>query len=400
MRIYLTLINCFRNITVVAALLVVQSTVVMAHTSKHDGQNPSGDLSQSQELADSTRLALEIFNAAVDVTEQNNAIFPVLMKNGFESEYKALKDSITTQVTLHGMSADEAVGRYIFWFFRYFDRHNQCNSEYFYKEKTNMKNLGLVNYFEIMAPYEPQPIGCKVDDNTYLLRLPSCSGENPTFKWLQEKKEEFLKSKCEYLILDLRGNMGGSDEYSLLFTEMMCDCSAIHDEQFMHMNSPTNTKVLMEGLKENPDTTIERVLKEAASTPAGTLINWSTTAKGSGNYTPMVRKGAIIIDNFCASSGESPIRMVRNYSKSHAIVYGREHTLGADKSGNCNFIKLPNSEIEICYPMTVDMELEQTCKKKKTGHAPDVIIPLPYPEKLTDNIDNWVLWVAEDMKKR
>ena len=33
------------------------------------------------------------------------------------------------------------------------------------------------------------------------------------------------------------------------------------------------------------------------------------------------------------------------------------------------------------------------------GIAPDVIIPLPMERKLTDNIDEWVLWVAEDMKK-
>ena len=32
------------------------------------------------------------------------------------------------------------------------------------------------------------------------------------------------------------------------------------------------------------------------------------------------------------------------------------------------------------------------------GIAPDVRIPLPLPEVLTDNVDTWTLWVAEDMK--
>ena len=32
------------------------------------------------------------------------------------------------------------------------------------------------------------------------------------------------------------------------------------------------------------------------------------------------------------------------------------------------------------------------------GIAPDVRIPLPLPEVLTDNVDAWTLWVAEDMK--
>ena len=36
----------------------------------------------------------------------------------------------------------------------------------------------------------------------------------------------------------------------------------------------------------------------------------------------------------------------------------------------------------------------------KTGIAPDVRMDIPYPTKLTDNVDEWVLWVAEDLKKK
>lgn len=34
------------------------------------------------------------------------------------------------------------------------------------------------------------------------------------------------------------------------------------------------------------------------------------------------------------------------------------------------------------------------------GIAPDVRIPLPLPQTLTDNVDTWVRWVAEDMKTK
>ena len=50
--------------------------------------------------------------------------------------------------------------------------------------------------------------------------------------------------------------------------------------------------------------------------------------------------------------------------------------------------------------MTVDTAFEQACKEKSPGHKPDVIIPLPYPKQLTDNIDSWVLWVAKQLKKK
>ena len=34
----------------------------------------------------------------------------------------------------------------------------------------------------------------------------------------------------------------------------------------------------------------------------------------------------------------------------------------------------------------------------ETGIAPDVRITLPLPKKLTDNVDEWILWVASEMK--
>ena len=92
--------------------------------------------------------------------------------------------------------------------------------------------------------------------------------------------------------------------------------------------------------------------------------------------------------------------MVRNFSLSHAKVYGRERTMGCEQTGNCNSIRLPHTNIYLTYPMTVDEEFEKTCLERKPGYKPDVIIPLPYPKQLTDNIDEWVLWVAKKMKKK
>lgn len=52
------------------------------------------------------------------------------------------------------------------------------------------------------------------------------------------------------------------------------------------------------------------------------------------------------------------------------------------------------------YATTVDSGFyEKNFSSEGFGIAPDVIIPLPMERKFTDNIDEWVLWVAEDMKK-
>ena len=268
------------------------------------------------------------------------------MRSGFEGEYQTMKDSLMSRLIRGEINADEAVGDYIFWFYKNFDRHTNCSSRRFME----LKSEAMVNYNKLIAQYAPAPVGCKVDNDTYLLRLPSSVGDLPTWEWTQKKAEEFKQSGCKYLILDLRGNKGGSDSFGDLFAKMMCDASAKNDEQVFYLNSTAN------------NTHLEK------------MCNW-------------------------ASAGESPVRFVRNYSKKHATVYGRERTNGCELSGNCNTIRLPHSNLSLTYPMTVDAAFEEACKEREPGHKPDVIIPLPYPEQLTDNIDPWVLWVAKKMKK-
>lgn len=344
---------------------------------------------------DSIRMAYETFDYAVEANEKNNAIFPVLMRNGFEEEYKEMKESLLSRLMSGEINVDEAVGRYVYWFYKDFDRHTNCSSETFSK----LRSETLINYRTLIPNYAPEPVGCKVDKDTYLLRLPSSKGDLPTWDWMLKKVEEFKQSGCQYLILDLRGNGGGGDAFGELFAEMMCDCSSLYEHQSFYMNSTENNKMLKKYCKAFRGTYMDRVLKEAESAEEGSYINWLSTPKGSGGYTPLVRQGAIIIDNYSASAGESPVSFVRTYSKSHAKVYGRDRSMGCEMSGNCNYFSLPNSNIMLQYPMTVTDEFEKACKDRNPGFKPDVIIPLPYPEQLTDNIDPWVLWVAKKMKK-
>lgn len=341
---------------------------------------------------DSIRLAFETFDYCVNINEQNNAIVPILMRAGFETEYKTLKESLLSRLMQGEITADEAVGSYVYWFYKYFDRHTHCSSNYFYQHQPE----GFVNYTKVIPQYAPEPVGCKVDKETYLLRLPSCTGDVPSWDWLKKKEAEFKQSGCKYLILDLRGNYGGADKYSLLFTEFMYDCNAMNDMQFLFLNGTENVR----DLKQYAADEMSEVIAEAENAEEGTLVNWSIIKKGTGEYTPLVRKGGIIIDNFCASAGESPVRWVRNNSKNHAIVFGRERTMGCELSGNCHTVRLPHSNISLTYPTCVDAAFEQACKDKQPGHKPDVIIPLPYPKQLTDNIDPWVLWVAKQLKKK
>ena len=141
----------------------------------------------------------------------------------------------------------------------------------------------------------------------------------------------------------------------------------------------------------------DSVYADALRSDEGSLITWRYWPKGTQKYEPLVRKAAIIVDNMSASAAESPIYFVRNHNGSRAKVYGKERTMGCEQSGNCNTVRLPHSNIFLTYPMTVYGTFEKACKGRNPGHKPDVIIPLPYSEQLTDNIDSWVLWVAKKM---
>ncbi|MBP5344935.1 MAG: hypothetical protein J6Y99_01850, partial [Bacteroidales bacterium] len=303
-------------------------------------------------------------------------------------------DSLFARLMRAEISVDEAVGRYVYWFYKDFDRHTNCNAASFRK----LQSETLVDYSKHIAKYAPEPVGCKVNDDTYLLRLPSCMGEVPTWDWLTAKAEEFKQSGCKNLILDLRGNGGGGDRYSLLFTSFMGSTGYSRDDYNFFRNSFENRRILKIWRENWNNAKNDSVYADALRNEEGSLITWRYWQKGTQKHEPLVRKGAIIIDNMSASAAETPVLFVRSHTGSRAKVYGKERTMGCDKTGNCNYIPLPHSNITLTYPMTVDDTFEPTCKERNPGHKPDVIIPLPYPEQLTDNIDSWVLWVAKKLK--
>ena len=346
---------------------------------------------------DSIRKAYETYNYAVDMNEKNNAIFPVLMKCGFEAEYKAMKNAYLEELMSGKKNIDEAVADYVFWFYKNFDRHTNCSTPTYTFRKLQQELHP--DYSKLIGNYAPEPVACLVDKETYLLRLPSCEGDVPTEEWVEKKAEEFLQSGCKYLILDLRGNGGGSDHISLIFTKFMCDSGNMNDEDYFYRVSTENDKRLAMVCETAPGDFFDRVLEESKTADDGSLINWISFRKG-GEMKPRVRKGAIIIDAYTASAAETPVRFAHNHSKTHAKVYGRDNTLGCEQTGNCHEVRLPHSHITMRYPTTVDDIFEHQCRLRNPGYKPDVIIPLPYPKQLTDNIDPWVLWVAKDLKKK
>lgn len=107
---------------------------------------------------------------------------------------------------------------------------------------------------------------------------------------------------------------------------------------------------------------------------------------------------ALIIDNTVASAGEQLTLILRAISK-RTTIYGRENTYGCLDISNFRSVNLPYSTITITIPTTVSHRLPDRGIDKE-GISPDVRLDIPYPTELTNNVDEWVLWIAQDLKQR
>ena len=111
-----------------------------------------------------------------------------------------------------------------------------------------------------------------------------------------------------------------------------------------------------------------------------------------------VDKAAIVIDKSTASSAESLVRFAKMYcDTTRTKVYGKENTWGAQHSGNIIGTPLPHSQIWVYYPTCISSLFLHDDSQGSSGLSPDVRIDLPYPQQLTDNCDEWILWIADQL---
>ena len=111
-----------------------------------------------------------------------------------------------------------------------------------------------------------------------------------------------------------------------------------------------------------------------------------------------VKKAAIIIDNVVASSGEAMVMEIKATSY-RTTVYGCDNTSGCLDFSNLSYFQFKHFNCYFGVPTSRRIGLPET-GIDDTGIAPDVRIPLPLPSKLTDNIDEWVIWVANQLETK
>ena len=345
----------------------------------------------SMDMPDSIRRNLEDYDYLVSFVEMNYAPFSAIMEKGHEQEYRTMKKQLRQQVIQGEADIEKAAIDYTLWFFSRFDRHIGVKTEAF----SMARNTFFPQDIEIIE-YAPKAVSCKVDSCTWLIRVPSCE---PNFEEQTNNAfQQFVESDCKNLIVDVRGNRGGGDSVWRKYFAALYDHPS-KSNIYWFRNTPENLHYWEDALEMYPTNEYYQWIIENCKTSKENFVKLSERNGNMGLHpTARIHRAAVLIDWNTASAAESLVGFVKKYSD-RAKVYGKGNTFGANQSGNINFWTLPNSKIEFYYATTIDSELYENEFSGTPGIAPDIIIPLPYATTLTDNIDEWVLWVAEDLKR-
>ena len=361
------------------ALLAIASTIVNAA------------------IPDSLKKDLEDYDYLVGFIENNYAPFDAIMQKGYKREYKSMKKQTRAQLCKGESNLEKATTDYAMWFYRQFDRHIGVDAMAFQMAwqlhineaviKTDSTVVEVPGTFE----YDPKPVSCKVDSLTWLIRVPTCSPE--LYEWTINALQQFDESDCENLIIDVRENDGGNDGVWNRYYDMLYDHP---NKPFVcwFRNTPEN--------RANWQSDNERMKNFIATCESSKkkFVKWVEKAGDTGRKsTTRIKKAAILVDIITGSAAERIAEFAQKYSN-RAKVYGIGNTFGSDLTGNCREGYLPNSQIDVHYATSVDSGFYEKDFSEGLGIVPDVIIPLPMARKLTDNIDEWVLWVAKDLKKK
>jgi orotate phosphoribosyltransferase len=339
-------------------------------------QTPAGD-------------AVSDFDYAVDVVERAYAGYPDKTA-GREAEYAALKGRLQSEIS-GDRDVYDAIAEYLGWFD---DSHLQTPGAEAYRAKSLRRDT---DYAGRMKRYDPQFMHCRVDEDTYLIRFPSCDLTDAEIAGVRAAVAAYRASGCENLVVDIRGNMGGSDNAYEPLLKLLYDHEGTEDAMEYRVSD-----IAIAHVREFAGNT-ERGRRKVARmerTPAGEFLEEGKTYRiRYDSVSPVPRRAALIVDGRVASSGEQLVLEVRASSR-RTTVYGQDNTLGCLDYSNCEILYFPRDTARwMIVPVTRSKRIPAGRGIDREGIAPDVRIPLPLPRTLTDNVDPWVEWVAGDLKK-
>ena len=307
------------------------------------------------------------------------------------AEYEQIKQEYRDSIAMGLMYGPQGVAEMCCYMQ---DFHLGCS----YRMWSNRFPMHWPTYKQDMKEYDPKPVAQKIDDETFLLRFPTCMGDDDYVKWTWNAVEQYRQSGCTHLIVDIRGNGGGADwQYTPILKLLYGQPGKTHGISLR--NSPDNRE---RWRQYDPDSEWIKALQDSAAAHADEPWfqigdEYNEIEDKADPRRPL--KAAVIIDRGVGSSGEQLLLDLRAVAPD-VKFYGRDNSLGCIDISNVVGVQLPHVPNSLHIPTTISRRvILGEGLIDGIGIEPDVRMDLPLPETLTDNIDEWVLWVAEVLKK-
>ena len=344
-----------------------------------------GTIVYGQTMNSETRFS-NLFDDIVSQVESHYSGFHDKVTSETKESYERFKSTLRSSY-LETYNSDCLV-LYLAWF----------NDKHLYAVKDGSRLTKYedspLNYTDSLH-YDPQFFSEIINKDCYLIRIPSFNGANPTYCQIVKAANKYRHSRCPFLIIDLRGNTGGSDGLYRPLQKLAYDHEGIIEGLDIR-NTNENVSYLTQKMKRDPFW--RKALKKSRISQSDLycLFEQQTISFRHINEKPL--RVAIIIDNRVASAAEQMLLDMKACSD-RIVLYGRDSSMGCLDYSNSRPYHVDFLNMDIMIPMTKSRRLPNH-PIDPHGIAPDCIISLPLPQELTNNLDEWVLWVAEDLTKR
>ena len=322
------------------------------------------------------------FEAAVLVAESHYSGFFAKVNTDTRKSYDSFCDSLRLNIKSRCQNELDATCQYVGWFR---DNHFRVKADGFQKYQKP-----IIDYKAIIGEYAPRLLCQKIDNLTFLMRIPSFERNKTMDKWLKQAIKAYEKSGCVNLIIDIRGNGGGFFNYTDELMELMADKDYTWDATEFR-NSQSNMKYVKANYSDRWTTIRKNIGVNDAFCPLTGEYKHNASA-----YKHKPRKVGVIIDNWTASASENLLIAIKAGSM-RTTIYGKDNSMGCCDFADVRGFMLPSGKIiycPICRSVT-----NPNGRYDAEGISPDIRIMLPYPNRLTDNIDEWTMWVANHLKQ-
>ena len=240
------------------------------------------------------------------------------------------------------------------------------------------------------------PVATYLSDSTYYLRITDFYSDYSNNIVIQHWKEIMSRPN---LIIDIRNNGGGQDNYYQKLTELIYT-NPYESKGVEWYASKGNIKLFEDALKNREIKNGEEGIKwtesllQAMKKNIGGFVIHPMSSNNKEEKTDSVylypKKVGIIINERNASSAEQFLLAAKNSKK--VVLFGNHNTAGVLDYSNAVSEEFPSGNFELTFPMTRSQRLPEF-PIDNIGVEPDIRIPFPSTEQLYDKLDDWVYFV-------